>query len=363
MHSHDDKYSSDNPKITTEGKFDIAYDGKKSYLVKPTYYELLGFKAEEIGSVNPAAITKAFRTISLTAHPDKGGDSERYRHITEAHETLLSLSGRGNYNKILESYYKKIKQKQTASASPPPVETKSNAKEKPVNTSKEPVNRDIFSDLEQAGNKLKKNFSLDAKDWFRRTHPEANKIDKARADSIVNSLIDFFNEQADKKYEQARDMQQDETFVSQQNGSFTKISKKSLYEEALNDYEKALFVDPKNIHALLGKARASYILDANFNGYNNYYNANECYQAVLNVAPDLLDEQDKKNMRHAALMHTMQEFKAFGVNIPQYAKHTFEIKRSAFETCIESLVQHGEEKHPDVIQARELLANTEKEIE
>jgi hypothetical protein len=35
-------------------------------------------------------VKKAYRKLSLTEHPDKGGDADRFREITEAYKKLIS---------------------------------------------------------------------------------------------------------------------------------------------------------------------------------------------------------------------------------------------------------------------------------
>jgi len=46
------------------------------------YYELLGVTKD----VTQKEITKGFRKIAMKAHPDKGGDPEKFKEINEAYQ-------------------------------------------------------------------------------------------------------------------------------------------------------------------------------------------------------------------------------------------------------------------------------------
>lgn len=43
-------------------------------------------------------ITKAFRKLAMKHHPDKGGDAEKFRRISTAHETLTNPATRYDYD-------------------------------------------------------------------------------------------------------------------------------------------------------------------------------------------------------------------------------------------------------------------------
>jgi DnaJ-class molecular chaperone len=59
-----------------------------------SYYEILGVseKADE------TEIKKAYRSLSLKHHPDRGGDSEKFKEISEAFQTLSDSSKRRMYD-------------------------------------------------------------------------------------------------------------------------------------------------------------------------------------------------------------------------------------------------------------------------
>ena len=70
-----------------------ALDAAKRALVK--LLRATATKHQTETSVNREScdkdVTKAFRTVSLRAHPDKGGDKEGYQKLTAAYDTWKSL--------------------------------------------------------------------------------------------------------------------------------------------------------------------------------------------------------------------------------------------------------------------------------
>jgi len=60
----------------------------------PNYYEILGVSKE----ATDVEIKKAYRTLSLTHHPDRGGDTNTYQEINAAYETLRDASKRQQYD-------------------------------------------------------------------------------------------------------------------------------------------------------------------------------------------------------------------------------------------------------------------------
>lgn len=48
------------------------------------YYETLGIER----SATESEIKKAYRKLALKHHPDRGGDEEMFKTITEAHDVL-----------------------------------------------------------------------------------------------------------------------------------------------------------------------------------------------------------------------------------------------------------------------------------
>jgi len=66
------------------------------------YYQILGVPR----TANESDIKKAYRKLAMKHHPDRGGDSNTFQHITEAYETLSDPAKRAQYdNPIPESAY------------------------------------------------------------------------------------------------------------------------------------------------------------------------------------------------------------------------------------------------------------------
>ena len=51
------------------------------------YYNILGVSED----AKPAAIKKAYRKLAMKHHPDKGGDTERFKILQEMHDYLLRV--------------------------------------------------------------------------------------------------------------------------------------------------------------------------------------------------------------------------------------------------------------------------------
>ena len=58
------------------------------------YYELLHVKKNATSS----EIKKSYRKLAMKHHPDKGGDPEKFKEITEAFEVLSDSNKRELYN-------------------------------------------------------------------------------------------------------------------------------------------------------------------------------------------------------------------------------------------------------------------------
>merc|ERR1719450_1540774 len=60
------------------------------------YYELLGVDK----NATMAEIKKSYRKLALKAHPDKGGDPEKFKEITHAYEILSDKDKRDTYDRL-----------------------------------------------------------------------------------------------------------------------------------------------------------------------------------------------------------------------------------------------------------------------
>lgn len=65
------------------------------------YYSILGVARD----ADSAAIKKAFHSLALTHHPDKGGDEERFKQIREAYETLMDATKRRQYDMQQQPFF------------------------------------------------------------------------------------------------------------------------------------------------------------------------------------------------------------------------------------------------------------------
>ncbi len=54
-------------------------------MAQPEYYALLGVPRD----ADAQAIKQAYRKQALANHPDKGGDPEKFKQVSEASEVLL----------------------------------------------------------------------------------------------------------------------------------------------------------------------------------------------------------------------------------------------------------------------------------
>jgi len=72
--------------------------GKKEDVDNKKFYELLGVERD----ASPDQIKKAFRKQAMSHHPDKGGDSEKFKEIQKAYEVLSDKDKRELYDQYGE---------------------------------------------------------------------------------------------------------------------------------------------------------------------------------------------------------------------------------------------------------------------
>lgn len=78
-------------------------DGKKSKKVdNDRFYDLLGIQKD----ATDKDIKKAYRKKALKEHPDKGGDEEKFKEITRAHQILSDPQKRAAYDRLGEDAFK-----------------------------------------------------------------------------------------------------------------------------------------------------------------------------------------------------------------------------------------------------------------
>lgn len=63
-------------------------------MIKRDYYEILGVDKNS----TQEEVKKKYRTLAMIHHPDKGGDAELFKEITEAYEVLSDKDKRRNYD-------------------------------------------------------------------------------------------------------------------------------------------------------------------------------------------------------------------------------------------------------------------------
>jgi DnaJ family protein A protein 2 len=68
--------------------------GKKKDVDTTKYYDIIGVKKD----ATTDEIKKAFRRLALKAHPDKGGDPEKFKDISVAYEVLSDPEKRKLYD-------------------------------------------------------------------------------------------------------------------------------------------------------------------------------------------------------------------------------------------------------------------------
>jgi curved DNA-binding protein len=58
------------------------------------YYNILGVQPD----ASPEEIKRAYRKLAMEHHPDRGGDADRFKQITEAYETLKDVNKKQQYD-------------------------------------------------------------------------------------------------------------------------------------------------------------------------------------------------------------------------------------------------------------------------
>lgn len=67
----------------------------------PNYYEILGISKD----ANELEIKKAYRTLSMVHHPDRGGDTHKFQEMSSAYETLKDPQKRAQYDAELNGVH------------------------------------------------------------------------------------------------------------------------------------------------------------------------------------------------------------------------------------------------------------------
>ena len=75
--------------------FKHAQHGRKN-VDASEYYDILGVPK----SADPKSIRSAYRKLAKTAHPDKGGDAETFKLISEAYSVLSDKDKRKMYDQF-----------------------------------------------------------------------------------------------------------------------------------------------------------------------------------------------------------------------------------------------------------------------
>src|SRR3989338_1908081 len=63
---------------------------------KRDYYEILGVKKNS----NKEEIKRAYKKLAIKHHPDKGGDAEKFKELSEAYAVLSDDKKRGTYDQF-----------------------------------------------------------------------------------------------------------------------------------------------------------------------------------------------------------------------------------------------------------------------
>nr|AZL94405.1 DJP1-like protein [Nephromyces sp. MMRI] len=66
-------------------------------------YDLLGINKNS----SPSEIKKAYRSLAIKHHPDKGGDPEKFKEISQAYEVLNDPSKKKLYDQMGEAIFEK----------------------------------------------------------------------------------------------------------------------------------------------------------------------------------------------------------------------------------------------------------------
>ncbi|HSW69260.1 MAG TPA: J domain-containing protein [Gammaproteobacteria bacterium] len=279
---------------------------RRKMQVSPNYYEILG-----VEETSPdKKIQKAYYKLSKIIHPDKvepalrESATQKFQKLAEAFECLNDH--RELYGNALKHYrtYPSLNR-------PPEQEVKIYTPQPPADFKQE------RSPFEKAEDELKTmdrtmrfTFSDESKKWLHDACARLRKIERetdGTEDKTNNILAEYAAQhklEAKKHIQDANSFEGKSKLVHQQDPSgrqqVFEISKLDLYKKALRSYELALLFNSEDIEALQSKAQMHFNVAslASYPG-ESYYEASLCYEKILRINPQAMDEQNEKN--HAVI--------------------------------------------------------------
>lgn len=93
--------------LVTKRKFGSSINYNILYEPDKDYYKILNLEE----NADSAQIKKAFYTLSVKHHPDKGGKEEDFKSINSAYEVLKSEKDKKIYDKLRSDYFEDLKRR------------------------------------------------------------------------------------------------------------------------------------------------------------------------------------------------------------------------------------------------------------